>query len=112
MLREDAVKKRRSAMKEAAMSLSKEAAMNAELRSSARRTGCAGARREPCLTERSQQCQGGLGAWKHDLHGQREDRPSTLARESNVVVRAGSTAMEQTSSRRVSGEHRLSLRVG
>ena len=36
----------------------------------------------------------------------------TLARESNVVVRAGSTAMEQTSSRRVSGEHRLSLRVG
>ena len=76
MLREDAVKKRRSAMKEAARSLSKEAAMNAELRPSARRTGCAGARREPCLTERSQQCQGGLGAWKHDLHGQREDRPS------------------------------------
>ena len=63
-------------MKEAAMSLSREAAMNAELLSSARRTGCAGARREPCLTERTQQCQGGRGAWKHDLHDQGEDRPS------------------------------------
>ena len=76
MLREDAVKKRRSAMKEAAMSLSKEAAMNAEFRSSTRRTGCEGARRGPRLTERSQQCQGGLGACKHDLHGHGEDRPS------------------------------------
>ena len=52
MLREDADRERRPAMKEAAMSLSREGAVNAELRSSARRTGCAGARREPCLTER------------------------------------------------------------
>ena len=58
------------------MSLNREAAMNAELRSSARRTGRAGASREPCLTERTQQCQGGLGAWKHDPHDQKENRPS------------------------------------
>ena len=73
----------------------------AELRSSARR-----ARREPCLAERSEQCQGGLEAWEHDLHGQGEDRPSdareeTLHRQDNVVVRPGGTAMEQASSRRV-----------
>ena len=67
MLREDAVRGRRPAMMEAAMPLSREAAMNAELRSSVRRTACAGARREPCVTERTQQCQGGLGAWEHDL---------------------------------------------
>ena len=85
------------ATKEAAMSLCKKAAMNDELRSSARRTGCAGARREPCLTERTQQCQGGLRAWKHDLYDQGEDRTSdagkvTLAVQGNVVARAGSTA--------------------
>ena len=81
MLREDAVRERRPAMKEAAMSLSREAAMNAELRSSARRTCCACARREPCLAERSQQCQGGLGARKHDLHDQGEDRSSDAGEE-------------------------------
>ena len=94
MLREDAVKKRRSAMKEAAMSLRKEAAMNAELRSSASRTGCAGARRKLCLTERSTYT-------VRERTDPRMQGKETLARQSNVVVRAGSTAMEQTSSRRV-----------
>ena len=79
------------------MSLSREAAMNAELRSSARRTGFPGARREPCLTERTQQRQGGLRAWKPDLHDQGEDRPSdagkvTLAWQGTAGVRAGGTA--------------------
>ena len=102
-------------MKEAAMSLSEEAAMNAKLRSSARSTVCAGARREPCLTERSQQCQGGLGAWKHDLHGQGEDRPSdareeTLAKQDNVVVRAAAPPWNRLR-RSVCCEDRLSLRV-
>ena len=68
------------------MSLSREAAMNAELRSSARRTGCAGARREPCVTERTQQCQGGLKAWKDD------QGESDACRQGNVVARAGGTA--------------------
>ena len=36
----------------------------------------------------------------------------TLVMLGNVVVRAGSTAMKQTSSRRVGGDRRLSLRVG
>ena len=88
------------------MSMSKEAAMNAELRSSSRRTVCAGARREPCLTERSQQRQGvGLEPVNMTYTVKERTDPrmqgkETLARQNNVVVPAGSTAMEQTSSRR------------